>query len=526
MIVHITIENHHIVILFNSLLILAGLVGAILGLYEFVHFIMFGPSSGMVIPYILPPDVTSRVAGVFGQPNHFALFLNVALLGIFFQYIHLAPYNHKSLTSVLRFLPPAIIAFVLFLTTSRAGLLACIAILLFLMWLLARGYYLSGNFSAQKEFWCLTISVLSGLLFGFLLVGNYLEFLGLSIGGGVAERYQNVSGVNTGIRFMFWAIALSVFKDYPWLGIGLDNFKFVSVPYRYKAGQILGFVDFDLFRYSKWTHNEFLQILCEGGVLTILPIIALIFLFLFGFRRCILKKKSPRCLYLHLFLLPFFIQSNFSWPLRHTSLAVLFFCLVGFLLAEYSHWTIKISTFIRRSFIFLLIISFFFAGSLFYQELQIGSFYRSYPPNGDTNGKLGALEIVSNQPYAQLRVLRRAIPAYTKLALKSDTDDFARGLLPFAEQLTQLQSHEVHWLNLALLYFRVDERQKAAFSVKKAIDLRPNFSLACDFEHYLNMLTASEKTGRPIEEFFPNPPGAKYELPEIFQVRNRTQKRF
>lgn len=508
-------------------LLLSGVVASALGLYEYVRYALFGQARTMVIPYLLPPDANPRVDGMFGQPNLFALFLTLVLLGFFYHYLH-RPFPSLRRTGGLRFVPVFLVAMTLFLTGSRGGMLSFFLIFLLLGALVAKGRYLTENRGAKREFLFLCATVALAFLVGYLISIGYFRPTGVSLASTASARLQDVTGSNTDKRFLFWFTALAIFLDHPWLGIGLDNFKLVSVSYRNAGTELLGYADFDSFGYSKWAHNELLQLLSEGGVVTILSVLLLLGLFCLTFWRRVWRSTSERepfFLYSHLFILPFILQSMLEWPLRHASLLVLFFAFVGLLLAQYRTKQVQLTAVARKSLGLLLIACLVIAGTLLWQEVKLGAFYRNHGDGPGTPEKLAALEQVCRSPFTELRVLGEAIPRFTELAMQSEVDGFARGLLPFAERLTALQSHESHWLNLALLYFRVGENEKAVATVQKSIDLLPNYGIAWSFQHYLNMHAAARATGRPLEEFYPNPPGGHYEVPEMFRVGNRAAQR-
>ena len=69
-------------------LLVFGLAAALLGLYEYAHYHVVGAQNTALIPFLLPPDREARVAGPYGQPNLFALFLTVVLLAYFYRYLH------------------------------------------------------------------------------------------------------------------------------------------------------------------------------------------------------------------------------------------------------------------------------------------------------------------------------------------------------------------------------------------------------------------------------------------------------
>jgi len=527
-VVDIAPDDHRFGNRWVSGLLLTGVVGSVLGLYEYVRYALLGKSSRMVIPWLLPPDANSRVDGIYGQPNLFALLLTLVLLGFFYNFIHVETIKCRWGMG-LSYLPVSLAALVLFLTGSRAGLLSFAIVFLLLGWLLARGRYLAGDRAGRLEFLRLCGFVGLGFLAGYLISKGYWRPSGVSLATDTAQKLATVTDHNTSTRLLFWGTAWTIFLDHPWLGIGLDNFKLIMAPYRMTAQNLFGMFGFDAFGYSKWAHNELLQLLAEGGLLTVLPLLVLLGAFLRAFSRKVFsaqQESGPFFLYSHLFLLPFLIQGMLSWPLRHASLLVLFFLLVGSLLAQYRTREIRLTRFSRTGLSGLLTAGLVCCCLLSWQEYRLGWFFRNFRDGPSPIEQMAALQAVCTSPFVALRALTQAIPHYTESAVKNRDDDrFARGLIPMAERLTRLQEHETHWVNLGLLYLRVGALGKAAEATQKALDLRPDYALAWELKHYLNMLAAAEATGQPVENFYPHPPGGRYHVPELFYVGNQPAER-
>ncbi|MBW6512735.1 MAG: O-antigen ligase family protein, partial [Desulfuromonadaceae bacterium] len=322
LIVHISGMRHDFPLLIIDLLLFFGLVGALLGFYEYVYYHSCGPTHAPLIPYLLPPDGEGRISGPYGQPNLFALFLTLTLLAYFYRYLHasLAPRCRSVILESLRFLPFLAVACVFFLTRSKGGLLSLFLLICFLLWLVASKRYLADDCDSRKEFFrllgCLCVAfVLSRLTF----TTGVEEF--------VATRSLSNTGINPDGRFVFWTSAILIFLDHPWLGVGLDNYRFLMNGYGPASHDLLGFVNFEAMKSTFWAHNEYLQLLAEGGIF----LFGLVLFFLFFFFKkiwtyCIRPAHidRPLFLYSHLFLVPFLIQSQFSWPLRHPALLLLF----------------------------------------------------------------------------------------------------------------------------------------------------------------------------------------------------------
>ncbi|PLX89797.1 MAG: hypothetical protein C0619_10445 [Desulfuromonas sp.] len=509
---------------FKAFLVFIQLVSA-LGLYEYVSFLLNGKSSGMLIPYLLPKNQSIRIAGIYGQSNLFALLLLVGVLIFIYFSLH---GDYRSLKTSgffkpLRCLPFFVVSLVFFLTGSRAGLLAFILSVSFLLLLVVRKRYLTANSKQRLLFFKLLF--VAGLAFAMAQALNYyLE--------GFAPRGLSTTGINADARFLFWAASVLIFLDHPLFGVGLDNFQFFLPKYALAAHDLLGFVPYEAMGYAKWSHNEFLQLLCEGGLVVALPIAIFIGVYLYrlyGFLNGTVHCTS-RVMFGHFLLFPFLIMSMFSWPLRHPALLVLFFTLLGSLLAQYFPRRYTLSAaghrFLQVGALVMLVV----IVSVGLQELRMGRFSQGL---GHDNPMLGVTEFETlvQHPYAEHTLLLRATPFYLEAAIQNNDVELAEMVLPYFTSLVELQGAHWQWFNLARLYEFLGFEAKAEHAVKQAIELQPAKESYWTFLHVLNMYKASRETGRPLNDFIPRPPGesSQFKFPDgmgIPDVENKTVKDF
>ena len=64
-----------------------------------------------------------------------------------------------------------------------------------------------------------------------------------------------------------------MFFDHPLWGIGLDNFQFYLPAYMPQAYSSLGVVLYEAMANTKWSHNEILQLLSEGGIIALFLVV-------------------------------------------------------------------------------------------------------------------------------------------------------------------------------------------------------------------------------------------------------------
>ncbi len=486
-----------------------GVIAALLGLYEYVHFSTFGVSRAPIIPYLLPPTVSVRITGAYGQSNQLALFLTVVLLGFFYRYLHGLPASRSRIFMRLRFLPVSLVALAFFLTLSRSGLLSFCLVFGFLAWLVASGRYLAGDSPGRREFLCLLFAVAAAYLVLKGLSWKSAPELGM-------VRPLGDTGTNPSGRFVFWTSAWLIFLDHPWLGIGLDHYKFFMNEYGPLSHKFLGFVPFEAMKSSFWAHNEPLQILSEGGVFALALVGFLLILFLVKiWRKIVVPRKisAPRFLYAHLMLLPFVIHSMFEWPMRSVPLLALFFALLGMLLSRYRMVEIQVPPRGRHLLRAALMSGLLLAVVLLAQEAALGAFKRKFIAQKASPATLQDFSALAEHPYSAHRVMRGALPVYLKAGMRNDDDALLRQVLPYYERLSALEGARWQWYDLARIYLELGEEEKARMAIERAIDLMPLDKRTEGFLHYLNMLKASRETGRPLDDFWPN--GVKVDLRKL-----------
>ncbi|MBW6513069.1 MAG: hypothetical protein K0A93_13325, partial [Desulfuromonadaceae bacterium] len=210
----------------------------------------------------------------------------------------------------------------------------------------------------------------------------------------------------------------------------------------------------------------------------------------------------PLFLYSHLFLVPFLIQSQFSWPLRHPALLLLFVTFAAILTAQYPLKSLSPSTLVRTLLAAIFFVGLMVSGFLYMQERDIARFKKNFmtQPLGTT---LDEFAVLAGRPYSAYRVLHNTMPQYVVTALASPDDSFAQHILPYSEQLVQLEGAGGQWYDLARLYLRLGREKDAETAIWKAYALKPMDQTIFDFLHHLNVIKASRATGRPIESFYP-----------------------
>ncbi len=197
-----------------------------------------------------------------GQQNMFGLFLAIALMcGLYLHLIHLKQ-RVKAFKLWFNLLLMVICFYGLFMTTSRSAAIAFVAGLFVFIPLAV--YSLTG--SVRKNF----LKQVGVVAVVFVLMIAVMLLLGGGahrIGAAITKWKQLTTGVIESIklsgRLSIWATSITMFLMYPIFGVGLGNFK-----WHYLESQAEMFKRYGLeWRYTHWAHNEFLQWMCETGII-------------------------------------------------------------------------------------------------------------------------------------------------------------------------------------------------------------------------------------------------------------------
>ncbi len=89
----------------------------------------------------------------------------------------------------------------------------------------------------------------------------------------IAARFATAS-LDFAARYAAWQDALSVFRDFPWFGAGLNTYGTATLLYQRAVG--------DHFAEA---HNDYLQLLAEGGVVLAVAVLAALVLLAREIRR-------------------------------------------------------------------------------------------------------------------------------------------------------------------------------------------------------------------------------------------------
>jgi O-antigen ligase len=221
---------------------------------------------------------------------------------IFLIYIidHSQSFNKKLILKVLEI----ITLFSIIILQSRLGIISALVIY-FLYFILIKS-------SRKKMVFPILISCLFFLYFDNNDFQNKIE---------KDYTFENLSGDESiNQRLSFYTSALSLFSEKPINGNGLGSWKYKSINNSYKSNSVL---------VPYYTHNDFLQILMESGLIGLL-----IYLTFFGklFKNILENREKKVFIPLTIALIIFTTNSLINFPIHRTQEYIPFIICCAFIL--------------------------------------------------------------------------------------------------------------------------------------------------------------------------------------------------
>jgi O-antigen ligase len=244
--------------LFNFIF-LSAFIQTLFGLMKYLS----GSTRFFLLFHEIPDKARNKfLTGTLGNSNHFAFWLEMVIpliLAFFFLRIRflegrksikdniVAALNESWQVMLYLIMIMTMGAAVIF-TGSRVGMLILLLIFVF--------------FAKLSLYFKWSKAVRSKLKYIFIIIGIVIVFLGAQ---DTLNKSLNTNFEQAG-RFLRWPNTLRMVGDFPVFGTGLGTYKYAFYPYDTS----------DTGRWSTHAHNDFLEILSEGGILGLLLVLALI----------------------------------------------------------------------------------------------------------------------------------------------------------------------------------------------------------------------------------------------------------
>ncbi|HNW73847.1 MAG TPA: O-antigen ligase family protein [Bacteroidales bacterium] len=218
----------------------------------------------------------------------------------------------------------------LFMST-RAFYVGSIVILLFYLVFTGIRYYRKNSL---KRFFTVTLSVVLAIVIGLSLYSATLKFLypkdyhDLYTVGFLARLKTVAQGES--LRAGSWDRSVRLIGENPLLGVGCGNWKVAVL--KYENPEKPDYV------YQYKTHNDFLEIACESGIITALLFISIFVFAALRFLKVFFRKGSTEADYHYLFLpafglLAYAFDAFFNFPADRPEIGSLFALFAGAVVA-------------------------------------------------------------------------------------------------------------------------------------------------------------------------------------------------
>lgn len=486
-------DNDVTTVLMKTLLCVAVLF-ALLGLGQGIDYLLNGARAGMLIPYLLPGTWGVRVSGPFGQPNFHALLMVSGLCSFVYVYLKEIWGHTSKWIQGGALLLPFLLWLNFFQTDSRGGQLSLAAVVIVFLWLKTR----SSAILKDEHGWQLftLLAVLGLIAYGLRRLLVFALFDPSIVSGlRVAQSYSITSRIN------LWFSSLLMAGDHPFFGIGPDNFKIFLPEYQLKALKILHFEYADL-GYTRWAHNEYLQVLAEGGIISFAILMVLFSLLFYRVFNNLKVKQDSFSTFAFLALIPFVVQAAFSWPMRLTPLLVFFIAILSSLLPDGRCLEIDLDR-CRRGFLLFVCISLLLMGCWsFVSELRVHNLAKNLKDKENIVENFAQFSALVKDPFAENELLTKGITPFVNYVVRENDKALAADVVPFLERAIPLDGSYWQWYNLARVLFVVGEEARSKDAILKCIDLNPLLGSGWAFRHHLDVIVAARNTGRTIESYY------------------------
>ena len=281
----------------NMMIGIFTVIGLLISMYGIYQYLFAGTfASNSFVDKEMFEDITTRVSGTFDNPNVMGEYL-LLVIPLALTYF----FNCKGwLKKLIAFGIVGVMGICLALTYSRGcylGLVACIGVFLLLI---------------NLRFILLCLAGVVAL--PFVLPQSIMNRL-TSIG--------NTNDSSTSYRISIWKGALDMIKDYWYRPIGQGTVAFNSI--------------YPLYSYSgvgaEHTHNLFLQLIIETGIVGIITFVGVIFKFYQylcnGVTKCVEKTLSIKMIAFISGMTGFLIQSMFDNTWYNNRIILIFWIFIG-----------------------------------------------------------------------------------------------------------------------------------------------------------------------------------------------------
>jgi len=334
-------KNPNILACFLRILWIFGLIQAVIGLYQFVHYKDY--------PTYL---MKTAMIGTIGTANGYGLFLAVSIIAVLTDIKNMGSKFGKWIAC----LSVSLIIIALLLNRSRGAILGLISS--FLILAIFMMYTQTNSLSIFRR---VRLSRIGGVIVVFICFLFCVLFL---------YKLNPESSIG---RFMEWRVSAPMIKDHPIKGVGHGRF---AVEYLYYQSRYFENPVHNSLAYKaaniKQAHNEYLQAFCESGILGGLLFLSIWIFALWNIFYHLYRNRNYRRQYygLALIFLTILVHALVDTPLHVLPVSVIAYIALGFIPAKESVIKkIKVHSGIFRCMISVVLLLFliFILGKSIYQ---------------------------------------------------------------------------------------------------------------------------------------------------------------
>lgn len=428
-----------------------------------------------------------RLGGVYGQPNILAALM---LLGLFY-YGHLLILLKKQ--SLVYLLPVLLLSMTLFMTGSRAALVAiCLVLLLFILkW-------------QSKE-----LKGLQRFLIQFFLV--VIAGYGVAKMTGDTTILERVStsafGEGGGIykRLVYWLSGILMGSEHLIGGVGAGGYPAFLGDYAIRAAEILH-LPYKYIGQTLWAHNDFIHIYAEYGAVVGLSFLVFVLMIFVN----IWNNISRVSFFPFLALISFIVLMCFSHPLYRPGLTFISCLGILPLLNLYKGRRLCIAKKIYMPVLMLLLLM-----TNIYMAIHFSKTYNLYKftkywsqstePLLQRYQKGEQLYLVGNIDDS-LYGWRFKHNLYSDLAQRAKSDDdrsLAQYIRPAMVRYSEQNRFSTFLFALSKVCYVMGDYEQARHYAQQAYDRNPENDAYFDFVHICNTLLISRQNNIAIDQLIP-----------------------
>ena len=322
-----------------NLILLLGLVQALISIVQ-----LFDSEGYLYSQFSYAPfKFYGQANGTFQQVNMLAVYLSLSLITAF--YLFISSHSASVKWKIIPLLSTLLMAFILFSTSSRAGLLS---LLLGLVMVVIGTKFFWKKQPSQVFVWI-----------GVLFLGFILSYM--IVDTGMVVNKLSKMAIGTDERLFLYYSGWSIFLQSSFIGIGIGNYPEALQYFVLKTGLPAQFSELDVKIFTH-PHNEFLYWVLQSGIFVVVFALILSYSFYRAFMDVFTRYSIP----IVALIIPLFLSAMVSLPFSLSGLHLFLLLFFLVLLIKEKNKVINFKVTISfKYFVFVLLIPLSIALSYF-----------------------------------------------------------------------------------------------------------------------------------------------------------------